>query len=110
MPALQGNVDTQGEIVNNAEKDFQDQVRQLGCICCRIDLNTFSPCDIHHILNGGRRIGEMDVLGLCQRHHRSGAENKVWVSRHPWRKKFVERYGSEESLLKKTRELVKEDA
>jgi hypothetical protein len=88
------------------EARFQDQVRQLGCIACRQMGIAGSPCDIHHILSGGRRMGEMFVLGLCPRHHRSGADNHAWVSRHPWRVKFEKRYGTEMSLLEKTRELV----
>lgn len=93
--------------MTKAEQAFQDSVRELGCIVCHVHLHTRSDCDVHHLLSGGRRIGEMNVIGLCEKHHRSGANNAGWVSRHPWRVEFVARYGTEESLLAKTNELLK---
>jgi hypothetical protein len=92
--------------VTKDEACFQDAVRQIGCIVCLTHHGLHSPCDIHHILSGGRRSGEMNVLGLCVRHHRDGGDNKEWTSRHPWRLKFEKRYGTELELLERTRELV----
>jgi hypothetical protein len=92
--------------VTKDQAAFQDAVRELGCIACRQMGIAGSPCDIHHILRGGRRIGEMDVLGLCPLHHRSGVNDGVIVSRHPWRKAFERTYGTEQELLAETRELV----
>ena len=48
----------------------------------------------------------MFVLGLCRLHHQGGCNNGLYVSRHPWRKAFVARYGSEMELLAETRRLV----
>jgi hypothetical protein len=92
--------------VRVAEAKFQDQVRQLGCIICRLFHGVFSPCEIHHMLRGGRRMGEMFVLGLCPTHHRSGRNDDEVVSRDQNQRRFEKRYGTEESLLSKTRELV----
>lgn len=94
--------------MTNAEHAFQDAVRQVGCIVCLTSMNIRSDCDIHHLLSGGRKIGEMDVLGLCDKHHRNGGDNKDWTSRHPHRVRFEKRYGTEQSLLAKTRELVEQ--
>jgi hypothetical protein len=94
--------------VKVAEAKFQDQVRQLGCIICRLFHGVFSYCEIHHMLSGGRRMGEMFVLGLCPTHHRSGRNDEEVVSRDQNRRRFEKRYGSEESLLARTRELVQQ--
>lgn len=92
--------------MSKAEEEFQTRVRELGCIACRVMGVFGTPCDIHHILHGGRRVGEMDVLGLCPSHHRSDINNKHIVSRHPWRREFETRYGTEAQLLERTRKLV----
>jgi len=92
--------------MTKAEEEFQTRVRGLGCIACRVMGIFGTPCDIHHILSGGRRIGEMQVLGLCPSHHRSELNTRHLVSRHPWRKEFETRYGTELELLERTRKLV----
>jgi len=91
--------------MNKSEKAFQDAVRALGCIVCRGE-GIDSPCEIHHLLRGGRRIGEHSVLGLCQIHHRGQINTAQAVSRHPWRREFERRYGTEADLLKLTELLI----
>jgi hypothetical protein len=93
--------------MTKTEKAFQDRVRALGCIVCH-SKGVDSPCEIHHLLRGGRRIGEDSVLGLCQIHHRGQINTPEAVSRHPWRREFEFRYGTEAELLEKTRELCGE--
>jgi len=94
--------------MTNDEKTFHAAVRDLGCIVCR-QAGVQNDCEIHHILQGGRRKGERFVLGLCALHHRGGADCDQYTSRHPWRKAFEAKYGSEMSLLAKSRELIGED-
>lgn len=89
------------------QKAFQDRVRRLGCIVC-LGQGIHSECDLHHLLSGSRRIGEDSVLGLCQIHHRGQINTAEAVSRHPWRREFEARYGTEAELLEKTRELCAE--
>jgi len=93
--------------VNKEQKRFQDAVRDAGCIVCHGE-GVDSPCEIHHLLRGGRRLGEDYVLGLCQIHHRGQINTPQAVSRHPWRLEFETRYGTELELLDKTRELCAE--
>ena len=93
--------------VNKDQKRFQDAIRALGCIVC-LGQGVDSGCEIHHILSGSRRIGEDSVLGLCQIHHRGQINTPEAVSRHPWRREFEARYGTEAELLEKTRELCAE--
>lgn len=90
--------------VNKDQKRFQDRVRALGCIVCHSE-GVDSPAEIHHLLSGSRRIGEDSVLGLCQIHHRGQINTAKAVSRHPWRREFEARYGTEAELLEKTMEL-----
>jgi hypothetical protein len=93
--------------VTKAEALFQRAVRDLGCIVCWLDMGIHdSPCEIHHMLSGGRRMGEMYVLPLCPTHHRGGRNDSEVVSRDHNQRRFEARYGTEMSLLEKTRELV----
>jgi len=50
----------------------------------------------------------MEAIGLCPTHHRSGLNNVHVVSRHPWKREFESRYGTEEGLLIITRGLIAE--
>lgn len=95
--------------MTKAEREFQLRVREVGCIACivRFGWQAGLPGDIHHLLRGGRRIGEMHVLCLCPAHHRGGSR-EGFVSRHPWKSAFVHAYGTEKSLLKLTQRLVSE--
>ena len=85
-----------------AEKKWMDFLSQHGCVICR------SPTEIHHLLSGGRRIGHMDSISLCPWHHRSGFNDSVVTSRHPWKRAFEKRYGTEDQLLKLLRRLYEE--
>ena len=92
--------------MTKAEALFQRRVREIGCILCHLAGYPETPCEVHHMLSGGRRRGEMFVLGLCHLHHQGG-DPKI-ISRDHNQRRFESAYGSEESLLAKTRELVRE--
>ena len=92
--------------MTKAESAFQSSVRDLGCIACIVTGVRGTPCDIHHMLDGGRRIGEMDVLGLCPTHHRGGFCGHEFVSRHPYRVAFEKPYRTEQELLALTHRLI----
>ncbi len=84
--------------MTKADEQYQDALRQLGCIVCNLFNGCYTPASIHHILSGGRRIGERHVLPLCYPHHQGGFNDERCVSRHPYRVAFIKRYGSEEWL------------
>lgn len=86
--------------MTKAEKAYQDAVRRLGCIVCWLFHGVFTPCEIHHMLSGGRRMGERYVLGLCYWHHRSGRNDAECVSRDHNQRRFEARYMPEAELLK----------
>lgn len=94
-----------GRKPNKAEKEWLDQIIQLGCIVCLLEKLGATPCEAHHT-NGGDN--HFDTFGLCFPHHRSGKDVEKYTSRHPFKKKFETRYGSEKELLQKTKEIIQE--
>lgn len=82
-----------------AERRWLDAIVAYGCIACRMDGLGVVPPAVHHILRGGVRMGHLFTLPLCDPgHHQNGAQFGK-VSRHPWKARFEQRYGSEEYLL-----------
>lgn len=69
-----------------------------GCIACRIDGNQREAA-IHHIVSGGRRLGHLFTLPLCDPGHHQNGQALGMVSVHPWRKRFEARYGTQLELL-----------
>ena len=92
--------------MTKAEQRRMDHLIQIGCIVCRITGLGITPPEIHHLLSGGRRLGHRFTIGLCTRHHREGSNTDQWVSRHPHKREFERRYGTEAELLEKTDELI----
>lgn len=81
------------------ERQWLDAITAYGCIACRMDGLGVVPPAVHHILRGGRRIGHLFSLPLCDPgHHQNGADRGM-VSRHPWKARFEAKYGSELHLL-----------
>lgn len=58
-----------------AQQARQDAARELGCLACRFnaELGDFQPTgmwvEIHHLLSGGRRAGQDQIIALCHWHH-----------------------------------------
>lgn len=91
-----------------AERAWLDAIVAHGCIACKID-GTLVPAEdgayevrrpqVHHILRGGRRIGHLFTLPLCDGHHQQGTGAPGLIARHPDKARFERKYGSEELLL-----------
>lgn len=93
---------------NAAERAWMDAIVAYGCIACRLDGLGFTPPAVHHILRGGQRIGHLFTLPLCDPGHHQGGQPRGMVSRHPWKTRFEDRYGTELELLERLRvELAK---
>jgi hypothetical protein len=97
-----------GRNPTSQEKKHMDRVSQLGCIVCRLQGMYGVPAEIHHIEGKTKIDAHMKILPLCFEHHRMGSDKEP-ISRHPYKKRFEEAYGSEcelwvqvEQLLKKT--------
>lgn len=88
------------------ERAWQDAIRQIGCVVCILTGKGASPAEVHHMLSGGRRMGEMFTIPLCMLHHRGGRNDAELTSRDHSQRRFERRYGSEDYLLAKTREFV----
>ena len=87
------------------EKRHMDKVSQIGCIVCRLQGFYGVPSEIHHI-NGKTKEGcHFQVLPLCFEHHRMGSDREP-ISRHPYKKRFIDAYGTEEQLLEKVQEIL----
>jgi hypothetical protein len=78
------------------EAEWMDKIVEYGCIACRLDGLPPGPACVHHILRGGRRMGHLFTLPLCQYHHTDSE-----VSRHPYKARFEKAYGKEMDLLAK---------
>jgi Recombination enhancement, RecA-dependent nuclease len=74
-----------------------DRLQSLGCVACEIDGISDTPGEIHHIVQGQRRLGHLHTLILCPAHHRG--DGRQVPSVHFTKRQFVQRYGSELELL-----------
>lgn len=88
------------------EREYMGACKRLGCTVCILTGLGNTPADFHHMLKNGRRISHLHGFGLCPTHHDSGLNTPDFVSRHPWKKEFEARFGTEQELLEKTRELL----
>jgi hypothetical protein len=73
-----------------------------GCIACKIDIPnapTWQTPAVHHIVVGGRRLGHLFTLPLCDPGHHQGGYALGLTSRHPWKARFEAKYGTEFELL-----------
>ena len=92
--------------MNDAEHKHLERIKSMGCVVCRnlgyITLRDAVECEAHHLTSGGRRMGHYYCIPLCHLHHRSYIDDEKLVSRHPWKKEFEKRYGTELELLEQT--------
>jgi rubredoxin len=95
-----------GRNPNKKEKIWMDSISTLGCIVCRLHYDCESPAEIHHIDGKTKPDAHMNTIPLCYRHHREGVNNDLYVSRHPYKTEFIERYGTEEHLLEEVKKLL----
>ena len=95
-----------GRSPNKQEKIWMNSLTQLGCIVCRIHYQCETPAEVHHIDGKTKPEAHLKTIPLCFRHHREGVKNELYVSRHPFKHEFEERYGTEENLLQKVKELI----
>jgi len=84
------------------QKRHHARVADLGCIVCWLAEGFYSPAEIHHPFGQASEKGKNNPLGLCYEHHRIGVDCDRFTSVHSWKKRFYERYGSAQYLLKET--------
>lgn len=93
---------------NAAERRWMASVAELGCIVCRNLGYGVVPCAVHHIVEGGRRVGHMFTIGLCDPGHHQQSPDTAEISRHPDKARFEDAYGTEYELLAQTQLLLSE--
>lgn len=87
------------------EKRHMEKVSQIGCIVCWNMGFMGVPAEIHHINGKTKADAHYEVLPLCYEHHRGGNDIEP-ISRHPYKKRFTEAYGTEEELLDMVNDLI----
>lgn len=85
-------------------------LQELGCIACRINGIYGVPAEIHHLVEGNKRLGNDYTLPLCGFHHRGEAENSIERLKGPSlalnKRAFIDEYGSERELLVRVNRLL----
>lgn len=97
-----------GRSANAVDKKWMDDITQLGCCVCHRQFNVTTPAEVHHIDGKTKQGAHLNSIPLCYKHHRSGEDNASYTSRHPFKKRFEDRYGSQKSLLEWTQKKVME--
>lgn len=100
----------QGKVKPTAEEQAWMAAIAQFCIVCRLHHGVTTPAEVHHFKDGDRRMGHLMSIGLCVAHHRGGAGEGPFISRHPWKKRFEESYGTEMFLLHAARQIIAQHA
>jgi hypothetical protein len=88
------------------EKRWMSDVASLGCVVCHREGKGNTPAEIHH-LDGKTKLGaHFHIIPLCYFHHRQGSDTKLFTSRHPYKRRFEDRYGPELELMFIVEEMV----
>ena len=99
------NLKMKGRNPSKEEKEYMDKVQQLGCIVCANRGYPNVPAEIHHTRGKTVKDAHLYVIPLCPSHHRYGGHTEP-ISRHPYKKRFEDAYGTEAELLKQVREII----
>ena len=81
------------------EFNWMRKLADFGCVVCQKEMGVYSPAEIHHIEGKTAPGSHLLTIPLCYNHHRGGADNDLYTSRHPFKKAFEKRYGFEYELL-----------
>lgn len=95
-----------GKTPTKAERDWLNAITGLGCIVCLREHEVFTPASPHHI-DGSRKPGaHRKTIPLCWAHHQGNSDGtkQPYISRHPYKARFVAAYGDEYELLEDCRE------
>jgi hypothetical protein len=87
----------------------------LGCVVSRIFFGRWEPADIHHLVEGRKRLGHQFTIPLSPWFHRgvppadlrpSEATKALGPSLAMSKRDFVAAYGTERELLEQTNKLI----
>lgn len=97
-----------GRLPTSGERKYMDAVSQLPCVACEIEGLGASPAELHHPFGKTKSGAHYSVIPLFFNHHRHGADNEQFTSRHPYKARFEERYGPETQLVIITRQRLRD--
>ena len=100
------NLKMKGRNPSKEEKEYMDKVQQLGCIVCANRGYPNVPAEIHHTRGKTVKDAHLYVIPLCPAHHRYGGHTEP-ISRHPYKKRFEDAYGTEAELLEQVRKICR---
>lgn len=63
-----------------AEAARMDAIKELGCMIARMRGLGWTPCEVHHLIRAGKRIGHMATVGLNPWSHRGVPFNGMTVA------------------------------
>ena len=89
--------------MNKADKKRYEKLADIGCCVCLKFKGVYSPPAIHHT-KGRTKDGNQKTIPLCGAHHQTGGNGIAFhaTGRKTWEAKF----GTEESLLEYTNDLI----
>jgi len=98
--------------MNKIDELRVQRIMQLGCVPCAWINIPYIAQECHHLLDGGRRMGDWFTLGLCRGHHqgdwtleqRQVMQPKYLVAISDGRKAFCRVYPTERELWEWTQE------
>lgn len=90
----------------NEEERWLKAICEFGCVACWLDGSPWREPAVHHILRGGRRMGHLHSLPLCDPGHHQSGQQFGMISRHPWKAQFEAKYGTEQQLLERLQLLL----
>ena len=101
------------------EKRRFEAIVEAGCCACRqAHPDWLRPVEVHHLLDGGVRRGHAFTVALCSWHHR-GVPHQGFTQKAATDffgpslaldgKAFKKAYGDDESLLRFTELLIRDD-
>lgn len=90
-----------------AERERWARFEEIGCICCLLSFGQKQPrYEVHHLLQGGRRLGHLYSIPLCETHHRGRSISGLWTSIAQGSKAFNAVHGSQWDLWVKTQHIL----
>lgn len=95
---------------NKEQKERFEQMKLLGCVCCRLDdLKTWVYPEIHHFTIANQRISHDYTAPLCKAHHTGDEKHHTGMytlSWHKHRAKFRQAYGTDTELVDVTNQFL----
>lgn len=92
------------------------KLKALGCVVSRVYLNRWEPAEIHHLVEGRKRLGHQFTIPLSPWFHRgvppqmdmrpSEATEVLGPSLAMSKRDFVAKFGTERELWEQTNKLI----